>query len=63
LYADDPTAAIDWDRGGLRLSTTTQPWQARGDRRYAAVSSFGVSGTNAHAIISMPVAESEAAHV
>lgn len=55
LFADDPTDRLDWDRGALRLSTERRAWAPRGGHRYAAVSSFGVSGTNAHAIIGMPV--------
>ncbi|MYR07114.1 polyketide synthase [Gordonia sp. SID5947] len=62
LFADDPTDKVDWDRGGLRLSTGTAPWPARDGRRLAAVSSFGVAGTNAHAIVSMPVTDGEIAH-
>lgn len=63
LFADDPTDKVDWDRSGLRLSTERRAWTARGPYRHAAVSSFGVSGTNAHAIVAMPVAESEPVHV
>ncbi|MFE6862853.1 polyketide synthase [Nocardia sp. NPDC057668] len=55
LFADRPTAEIDWDTAGLRLATELTDWEPIDDCRYAAVSSFGVSGTNAHAIIGMPV--------
>lgn len=53
-FADEPTDRIDWETAGLRLPATTRPWPARAGRRLAAVSSFGVSGTNAHLIVDMP---------
>ncbi|EGD54952.1 polyketide synthase [Gordonia neofelifaecis] len=57
-FSDDPTDEIDWPTSGLRLATATEPWPARDGRRAAAVSSFGVSGTNAHLIVDMPEAVS-----
>jgi acyl transferase domain-containing protein/acyl carrier protein len=33
------------------IPTTTQPWPAGGERRYAGVSAFGAGGTNAHVIL------------
>ncbi|ALG86107.1 polyketide synthase [Gordonia phthalatica] len=56
LYADEPTDEIDWDASGLRLAAEREAWPARDGHRYAAVSSFGVSGTNAHLILDMPEA-------
>ncbi|MFI1198647.1 type I polyketide synthase [Streptomyces sp. NPDC020883] len=51
LYADNPTDEVDWSAGTVRLLDQARPWE-RGDHpRRAAVSSFGMSGTNAHVIL------------
>lgn len=54
LHADEPSTEIDWDNQGLRLATKLVPWPARDGRRLAAVTAFGMSGTNAHVIVSIP---------
>ncbi len=51
LYADEPSAEVDWDAGEIELATETRPWPERTRPRRAAVSAFGVSGTNAHVIL------------
>ncbi|MEU7306273.1 type I polyketide synthase, partial [Streptomyces sp. NPDC007206] len=57
LHADEPSPHIDWAAADLRLLTTAQPWPRQDDRpRRAAVSSFGISGTNAHLIVEEPPA-------
>ena len=50
LHADEPSTYVDWD-GGVRLLQKTRPWADTGRPRRAAVSSFGMSGTNAHLIL------------
>jgi acyl transferase domain-containing protein/acyl carrier protein len=47
-----PTTAVDWDTSPFRLVTETRPWPETDDApRVAAVSSFGIGGTNAHVIV------------
>ena len=54
LHAADPSPEIDWDSQGLRLAKTLSPWPAVGGQRIAAASAFGIAGTNAHVIVSLP---------
>ncbi|MBO0856680.1 MAG: polyketide synthase [Nocardia sp.] len=58
-HADNPTTAVDWDASGLRLATELEDWPAYGGVHYGAVSSFGVAGTNAHALLAIPSQEGE----
>jgi acyl transferase domain-containing protein len=50
LHIDAPSPHVDWTSGGLRLLTEGRDWTGERPRR-AAVSSFGISGTNAHLIL------------
>lgn len=55
LHVDAPSAEIDWSLGAVELLTAAREWRADDRRpRRAAVSAFGVSGTNAHVILEEP---------
>ncbi|WP_433550579.1 SDR family NAD(P)-dependent oxidoreductase [Micromonospora zamorensis] len=56
LHINQPSSHVDWTSGHVALLTQAQPWTAGNRPRRAAVSSFGISGTNAHLILEEPPA-------
>ncbi|HEY8984097.1 MAG TPA: type I polyketide synthase, partial [Streptomyces sp.] len=57
LHIDAPSTKVDWTAGSVELLAEERDWPSSDRPRRAAVSAFGVSGTNAHVILEEAPAE------
>lgn len=54
LHANEPSPHVNWKSGVVSLLTENRDWPQLDRRRRAGISSFGISGTNAHLILEQP---------
>jgi acyl transferase domain-containing protein len=60
LHVDSPSSNVNWSAGAVSLLEQARPWPSGAKPRRAAVSSFGVSGTNAQVILEQAPSEDRA---
>lgn len=60
LQFKTPNPHIPWKHIPIRVQTESAPWPNASAPRVAGVSSFGMSGTNAHAVLSEPPSDAAA---
>ncbi|MEU3459727.1 type I polyketide synthase [Streptomyces sp. NPDC006733] len=51
LHIDEASPHVDWSAGAVELLAEARAWPDSGRPRRAAVSAFGISGTNAHVVL------------
>lgn len=54
LHFETPNPRIKFEKTPFRVSSNFSPWESAASPRRAAVSSFGIGGTNAHVILQEP---------
>ncbi|MBA0052496.1 SDR family NAD(P)-dependent oxidoreductase [Streptomyces sp. AJS327] len=54
LHVDEPSPHVDWESGAVEVLTEARPWEPSEGPRRAAVSAFGISGTNVHVVLEQP---------
>lgn len=54
LHFNTPNSHIPWNTISMKVPTVAFPWLRATEDRFAGVSSFGFSGTNAHVILAEP---------
>lgn len=59
LHFETPNTHIDWENIPFKVPSEPMAWSARGKELCAAVSSFGMSGTNVHVILQSYTKQSE----
>jgi epothilone polyketide synthase D len=57
LHLRRPNPHFAWDKMPVSVAGAGRSWPINGGRRIAGISSFGISGTNAHAVLEAPPAE------
>ncbi|MCP4660497.1 MAG: type I polyketide synthase, partial [bacterium] len=62
LHFVEPSPHVDWQGLPIEVAVEPRPWVSEGGTRMAGVSSFGLSGTNAHVILEQAPAAVEVAN-
>ena len=62
LHADTLSPRIEWESAPIEVCRKRTPWPEQNSRRIAGVSSFGISGSGAHIILTEAPAETADVH-